>query len=135
MHQVICFNLVQLMKNETIQWLQQLQQSQQNEIIILVVANSRKTLASRRKDDAKICRQNRDNMIQAHSRLQALIDTRSKQKSAHSLLHTGTSYHIFRRIIPITSYSYKRKMKKLSLLKVQRKNIKLFSPSWKRIAL
>ena len=54
-HQVTYFNLVQLKKNETIQWLQQLQhvQSQQNEIIILVVANSRKTLASRRKDDSR----------------------------------------------------------------------------------
>ena len=37
MHQVTYFNLVQLKKNETIQWLQQLQQSQQNEIIILAV--------------------------------------------------------------------------------------------------
>ena len=63
------------------------------------------------------------------------VATRSKQKSTHALLRAGTSYHIFRRIISITSYSYKRKMKKLSLLKVQRKNIKLFSPSWKRIAL
>ena len=59
MHQVTYFNLVQLKKNETIQWLQQLQQSQQNEIIILAVANSRKTMASHRKDDAKICRQKR----------------------------------------------------------------------------
>ena len=102
MHQVTYFNLVQLKKNGTIQWLQQLQQSQQNEIIILAVTNSRKTLASRRKDDAKICRQKRDNMIQAHGRLQAL-DARSKQNSTHTLLHAGTSYHIFRRIIPITS--------------------------------
>ena len=89
MHQVTYFNLVQLKKNKTIQWLQQLQQSQQNKIIILVVANSRKTLASCRKDDAKICRQNRDNMIQAHSRLQALRYKDQTEK------HTFTYYYYY----------------------------------------
>ena len=96
MHQVTHFNLVQLKKNETIQWLQQLQQSQQNEIIILAVA-----LESCREDDAKVCRQRGDNIIQAHSRLQTL---RYKEKTEkHTCTVTGTSYYIFRRIIPITS--------------------------------
>ena len=57
MHQVTCSNLVQLKKSKAIQWLQQLPQSQQSEIINLAVANRRETLASRREDDAKVCRQ------------------------------------------------------------------------------
>ena len=123
MHQVTRSNLIQLKKNKTIQWLQQLPQSQQNEIINLAAVNRRETLASRREDDAKVCRQRRDNMIQAHSRLQAL--RYKEQTEKHTLLqeHLITSseelYQSLATIDEEFSTASKRKMKKFSLLKVQ----------------
>ena len=61
MHQVTRSNLVQLKKNKTVQWLQQLPQSQQSDVIDLAVSSRREACASRKDDDAKVIRQRRDN--------------------------------------------------------------------------
>ena len=56
MHQVTRSNLVQLKKNKTIQWLQQLPQPQQNDIIDLAVTSRKEAFTSRKEDDANICK-------------------------------------------------------------------------------
>lgn len=123
MHQVTRSNLVQLKKNKTVQWLQQLPQSQQSDVIDLAVSSRREACASRKDDDAKVIKQRRDNMIQAHSRLQAL--RRKEQTEKHKLLkeHLITSSEeLYQSIVTIdeeVSTATKRRAKKLALLKIQ----------------
>ena len=84
MHQVTRSNLVELKKNKTIQWLQRLRRSQQSDVIDLAVTSRREACASRKDDDARVIKQRRDNMIQVHSRLQAL--RHKEQTEKHKLL-------------------------------------------------
>ena len=123
MHQVTRSNLVQLKKNKTVQWLQQLPQSQQSDVIDLAISSRREACASRKDDDAKVIKQRRDNMIQAHSRLQAL--RHKEQTEKHKLLkeHLITSSEeLYQSIVTIdeeVSTATKRRAKKLALLKIQ----------------
>ena len=123
MHQITRSNLVQLKKNETIKWLQKLPESQQGKIIDLATASRREACVSRKEDDAMVLKLRRDNMIQAHNRLQALKNKERTEK--HKLLkeHLITSseelYQAMANIDAEISATTKRKTKKLSLLKVQ----------------
>ena len=123
MHQVTRSNLVQLKKNKTVQWLQQLPQSQQSDVIDLAVSSRREACASRKDDDAKVIKQRRDNMIQAHSRLQALRRKEQTEKDKLLKEHLITSSEeLYQSIVTIdeeVSTATKRRAKKLALLKIQ----------------
>ena len=129
MHQVTRSNLVQLKKNKTIQWLQQLPQPQQNDIIDLAVTSRKEAFTSRKEDDANICKQRRENMLQAHKRL--MIYRYKERAEKHTLLkeHFITSseelYQSIASIDKETCTASKRKAKKLALLKIQIKMRKI----------
>ena len=85
-----------LKKNETIKWLQKLPEPQQGKIIELATNSRREACTSCNKDDEMVLKLRRDNMIQAHNRLQAL---RNKEQTEKHKLLKRASYHIIRRII------------------------------------
>ena len=120
MHQVTRSNLVQLKKNKTIKWLQQLPQSQQDDVVSLAIASRRDVLASRKEADARVCKQRRDNMLQAHSRLQGLKFKEKTEK--HALLQEHliiSSKELNEALANIDKEVSKSKTKKLALLKLQ----------------
>ena len=119
MHKVTRSNLVQLKKNKAIKWLQQLPQCQQNDVESLAIASRRDVLASR-KHDARACKQRRDNMLQAHSRLQGLKFKEKTEK--HALLQEHliiSSKELNEALANIDKEVSKSKTKKLALLKLQ----------------
>ena len=89
-------------------------------IIELATNSRREACTSRNKDDEMVLKLRRDNMIQAHNRLQALRNKEQTEK--HKLLkeHLITSseelYEAMANIDAETSATTKRKAKKLSLL-------------------
>ena len=56
-----------------------------NDIIDLAVASRREAFTSRKEDDAKICKQRRENMLQSHRRL--MVHRYKEQTEKHALLN------------------------------------------------
>ena len=118
-HQVTRSNLAQLKKNKTLQWLQELPQPKQSDVIDLIVASRREACASCKDDDAKVMKQRRDNMIQTTAL------RHKEQTEKHELLkeHLITSLEkLYQSIVNIdeeVTAVTKRRAQKLALLKVQ----------------
>ena len=121
MHQVTRSNLVQVKKNKTIHWLQQLPKPQQDDV------SRREALKCLKEDDDKVRKKRKENMLQAHTRQQILKQKERLEK--HTLLkeHLITSsaelHQYLADVDAEVSTERVRKAKKLALLKLQRNKI------------
>ena len=123
MHQVTRSNLVQLKKNKTIEWLQELPKPQQDDIVDLAIVSRKEALKCRKEDDDKVHKKRKENMLQAHSRQQTLKQKEKLEKHALLKEHLITSseelYQSLTDVDAEVSVERERKAKKLALLKLQ----------------
>lgn len=123
MHQMARSNLVELKKNKSMKWLQQLPNEQQQKVLDLAVEKRSEVLKDRKEENQKRSKERQDHLLQAHIKRKALEQRAQKERDMLSQEHLITSSRELRGAISdidkeIITIS-KKKAKKLKLLRAQ----------------
>ncbi len=116
-------NLVELKKNKTLQWLENLTSEQQLKVIDLAVENRLSVQKEYKDEEEQRIRERRQNMVQANVRREALKRKAQQERDKLSQQHLiTTSDELRQALLDIESLQLtaaKMKAQKLSLLKTQ----------------
>ena len=91
MHQVTRSNLIEVQKNKTMQWLEELREEKQQRVLDLAVECRRKMLKERKEKNVRRGEKRREQILQAHVRRQVLQQRSQKEKDKLSELHLITT--------------------------------------------
>ena len=123
MHQLTRSNMIQVKKNKTIQWLQDLSSTEQDKVVELAVRWRAEVSKESKEEDLKNSNQRREKMKQAHIRRQALKKRAQQEREKLLSLHLITSSNeLLKAVSDIehkTISTAKKKQEKLSLLRSQ----------------
>ena len=123
MHQMTRSNMIQVKKNKTIQWLQDLSSTEQDKVVELAVRRRAEVSKESKQEDLKNSNQRREKMKQAHVRRQALKKRAQQEREKLLSLHLITSSNeLLKAVSDIehkTISTAKKKQEKLSLLRSQ----------------
>ena len=122
LHQMARSNLIEIKKNKSMKWLQQLPSEQKDKVLDLAVKRRREVLRERKEEDQKRAEQRRDKLIQVHTQRQALLRRAQVEKDKLLEEHLITSeeeLHQSISDIDKEQISISKKKKKITLLKTQ----------------